>query len=82
MHVGRKNGFIDVQKFIYAWLIVAFHFGNATTDYLPGGASAVEFFVLTSGIFFFTGWEKKKQNIDVHRSGRMENPLHQIHRMR
>ena len=64
MHIGRKNGFIDVQKFIYAWLIVAFHFGNATTDYLPGGASAVEFFVLTSGIFFFTGWEKKKQNID------------------
>ena len=48
-----RNGFIDVQRFFYCWIIVLLHFYIDTRAYFMGGGSAVEFYILISGVFFF-----------------------------
>lgn len=58
-----RSGIIDVQKFCYAWLIVIFHIYSDTRRHFPGASTAVEFFMLVAGVFFFRSWQKRKVNL-------------------
>jgi len=53
-----RNSFIDYAKFLFAIMIVLFHFGNG---YCPGGRVAVEGFFMFSGYFMMKSIEKRKQ---------------------
>lgn len=58
-----KIGSIDVYKFFFSLIVCFYHFYNVVSPnpHLPLGDAAVEFFVIASGVFFFMGWERKKQ---------------------
>ena len=56
----QRNGFIDVLKFLFSIVIVIFHYYSPKYSYLGMGYTAVEFFMITSGIFF---WNKYQQRI-------------------
>lgn len=58
-----RNGFLDIQKFFYAWIVVIFHFYTYTSEHLLGGVGAVDFFFIASGVFFFAGYKKKTENM-------------------
>jgi peptidoglycan/LPS O-acetylase OafA/YrhL len=62
-----KNLDIHFFKFYYAWIIVLFHLGSSTAISCDGGFYAVEFFLLTAGVFFFLGYEKQcaKSRLDT-----------------
>lgn len=62
---SKRNGFIDVQKFFYAWIIVIFHFYDYTREHFMGGGSSVEFFLIASGAFFFAGYKRKTEKISA-----------------
>lgn len=64
MNMGR-NGFIDIQKFFYAWIIVIFHFYSFTHEHFQGGGTSVEFFLIVSGAFFFAGYKRRTENISA-----------------
>lgn len=56
---SSRNGFIDIQKFVYACIIVLLHFYAYTGEHFPGGGHAVDFFLISSGAFFFAGYKRK-----------------------
>lgn len=56
---SRRNPAIDLWKFIYCWFIVFYHICRALDGQLSAGRFGVEFFLLTAGVFFFQGLEKK-----------------------
>lgn len=51
----KRNGYIDITKFIFAILIMLFHFGS---DVLKGGYLAVEGFFMITGFFMMKSVEK------------------------
>ncbi len=58
----KRNGAVDVCKFLCSIVIALFHFSNsAPRVYFPHGNIGVEFFVLVSGVYFFYGWERMKR---------------------
>lgn len=73
-----RNGFVDIQKFFYAWIVVILHFYSYTSEHLLGGGSAVEFFLIASGAFFFAGYKKKTENMGVEE--RLNYPVQFIRR--
>lgn len=60
---AARNGFIDIQKFFYAWIIVIFHFYEYTHEHFEGGGTSVEFFLIVSGAFFFAGYKRRFDGI-------------------
>ena len=70
-----RNGFIDVQRFFYCWIIVLLHFYIDTRAYFMGGGSAVEFYILISGVFFFRSFSKKKTKILASKASLDSYPL-------
>lgn len=65
-----RNGFIDIQKFFYAWIVVIFHFYEYTHEHLMGGGASVEFFLIASGAFFFASYQRKAAGLCAeNRSG-------------
>lgn len=60
-----RIGSVDVYKFFFSWVICFYHFYNAVSPnpYFPMGETVVELFVLISGVFFYMGWEKTKENV-------------------
>lgn len=64
---SRRNGVIDLYKFYYSLLIVVFHIYSDTRRHLQGAGTAVEFFMLVAGVFFFRSWEKRKNSIHADR---------------
>lgn len=56
----QRNGFIDVLKFLFSIVIVIFHYYSPKYSYLGMGYTAVEFFMITSGIFFLEQIPAKK----------------------
>lgn len=65
-HTGR-NGFIDIQKFLYSWIIVFLHFYIYTREHFKGGGSSVEFFLIASGAFFYAGYQRKTATMEVEK---------------
>ncbi len=49
MRVEKRNGSIDLMKFVYAWFIVYYHFYFADHAHFISGRYAVEFFLLAAG---------------------------------
>lgn len=62
-----RNGFVDIQKFLYSWLIVILHFYIYTREHFGGGGHAVEFFLISSGAFFYAGYKRKTASLDADR---------------
>lgn len=60
-----RNGFIDIQKFFYAWIVVIRHFYTYTREHLKGGGSTVEFFLIVSGAFFFASYKKRTEEMGI-----------------
>lgn len=58
-----RNPSIDIYKFFASLMIAIFHFYGRSTprEHFPLGGVIVEFFVLTSGVFFYSKWERVKQ---------------------
>lgn len=50
-----RNGAIDLYRFVFCWLVMFFHFDQ---KHFPLGKIGVEFFVLVSGFYFFSKWER------------------------
>ncbi|MCQ2531167.1 MAG: acyltransferase family protein [Saccharofermentans sp.] len=46
---AKRNGFVDLQRFIFAIIIVLFHSENYRKSIMPNGYIAVEFFLVLSG---------------------------------
>ena len=63
MNKSMRNGFIDVQKFFYAWIVVVFHFYLYTREHFMGGATSVEFFLIVSGAYLFSGFERNTEGL-------------------
>lgn len=61
---ASRNGFIDVQKFLYSWIIVFLHFYIYTREHFEGGGSSVEFFLIASGAFFYAGYQRKATTME------------------
>lgn len=58
-HPARGHNYnIDIAKLMYAWCVVLCHFYSDTYIYFGNGRFAVEFFLITAGIFFFKAWER------------------------
>lgn len=59
-----RIGSVDVYKFFFSWIICFYHFYNAVSPnpHFPMGETVVELFVLISGVFFYMGWERTKEN--------------------
>lgn len=57
----QRNGFIDVLKFLFSIVIVIFHYYSPKYSYLGMGYTAVEFFMITSGIFFWNKYQQRRQ---------------------
>lgn len=55
----KRNGYIDVIKFIFAIIIAEFHFN---TGLFPGGRVAVEGFFIITGFLMMRSIEKSKQS--------------------
>lgn len=55
-NTGQRNSFLDIIKFVFAVLIVLFHFGRG---FVPGGRVAVEGFFMISGYFMMKSIERK-----------------------
>lgn len=60
-----RNGFVDIQKFLYSWIIVILHFYIETHEHFGGGGHAVEFFLISSGAFFYAGYKRKTASLDA-----------------
>ena len=58
----KRNGYVDVMKLIFAFMIADFHFG---TGFLPGGYLAVEAFFMVSGFFMMKSMERISQSEPV-----------------
>lgn len=56
----RRIYSIDIEKFMYAWVILAFHYLYSP---IRGGFFAVDFFLLVSSVFFFQSSEKHLRDI-------------------
>lgn len=57
----KRNGAVDVYKFIFCWMIAFLHFyGNG--KHFPRGDLGVEFFVIISGVYFFDACMKLDKN--------------------
>lgn len=56
----QRNLNIDLMKFLYSWFIVFYHFYSSTSSHFISGRYAVEFYLLTAGIFFFQAWERSE----------------------
>ncbi len=58
-----RNPAIDIYKFFFSLMIAIFHFYGRSTprEHFPLGGVIVEFFVLASGVFFYSKWERTKQ---------------------
>ena len=58
-----RNPSIDIYKFFFSLMIAIFHFYGRSTprEHFPLGGVIVEFFVLASGVFFYSKWERVKQ---------------------
>ncbi len=57
MGVEKRNGSIDVMKFVYAWFVTYYHFYFDTHAHFISGRYAVEFFLLAAGSYFFRAME-------------------------
>ena len=53
-----KNLDIQLFKFLYACVIVIYHLAGSTAIACPGGYYAVDYFLLTAGLFLFLTFEK------------------------
>lgn len=69
----ERNAVVDLQKFYYSCMIVLFHIYVDTKRHFPGAGTAVEFFVLVAGVFFFRSWDRKK--CELNEEERLEYPL-------
>lgn len=63
----KRNGMIDVIKFISCLFIVMFHFNiyTETKEYFSGGKFGVEVFCMIAGVFFFQKYLKRENTITV-----------------
>lgn len=59
-YMKSKNNDIQLFKFLYCWIIVLYHLEHDTSGVAcPGGSFGVEYFLLSSGIFLFMGFERQ-----------------------
>ena len=64
-----QNNDIQFFKFLYCWVIVCYHLKNDTSGITcPGGSFGVEYFLMSSGIFLFSAFERQKD------AGRIQTP--------
>ncbi|MBO5261581.1 MAG: acyltransferase [Clostridia bacterium] len=56
---GKRNGYIDLIKFLFAIMIADYHFRSG---FLPGGFLAVEGFFMISGYFMMKSIEKSDKS--------------------
>ena len=56
----KRNGLIDVIRFVFAGIIVMFHFYNGGEKHFFGGKFGVEFFCILSGFLFYMAWDRKQ----------------------
>jgi len=52
----ERNGLIDIMRLVFTLLVVMFHFYSRDKRHFSGGALGVEFFVILSGVFFYSSW--------------------------
>lgn len=57
----KRNYTIDLMKFGMAIIVAYYHFYLATSKHFIGGGFAVEFFLLTAGVFFFAKLERETE---------------------
>ena len=63
--LNGRNHSIDFFKFLYSWVIVFYHFFRTTTGTWLGGYFAVEYYLLSGGIFLFFAYEKQEEKNTV-----------------
>lgn len=56
-----RNRSLDLFKFLYSWVIVYYHLLCSTTGAVRGGFFAVDFYLLTAGLFLFLSFEKQEE---------------------
>lgn len=61
-----RNTNIDFLKFLYSLAIVFYHFYSETSLHFISGRYAVEFFLITAGIFFFKTWRRNEDPPPPH----------------
>ena len=49
----ERNGFIDILKFLFSVVIVIFHYFSPQYTYFGMGYTAVEGFMIISGVYFY-----------------------------
>lgn len=68
-YMKSKNNDIQLFKFLYCWIIVLYHLEHDTSGVAcPGGSFGVEYFLLSSGIFLFMGFERQQN------AGKLQTP--------
>lgn len=68
-YMKSKNNDIQLFKFLYCWIIVLYHLEYDTSGVAcPGGSFGVEYFLLSSGIFLFMGFERQQN------AGKLQTP--------
>lgn len=55
---SQRNLNIDLLKFVYAWMLVFYHFYSETSLHVKQGRMAVEYFLIVAGVFFFMAYER------------------------
>ena len=63
--VKQRNCTIDCLKFLFAWVVVLFHFYGPTHKHFIGGFIAVEYFLLVASVFVYEKHEKMENDILV-----------------
>ena len=57
-----RNGFVDILRIVFAFLVVEFHFWGSGEGAYHLGKLGVEFFVILSGFFFFSSYSRQIWN--------------------
>lgn len=61
---NNRNGAMDFLKFVFSIEIAIYHFYDGGKHF-PGGAYAVSFFALASGIYFFDSYMRRASSVDT-----------------
>ena len=65
-----KNNDIQFFKFVYSCVIVLYHLASSTSIRFRGGYCAVEYFLLTAGMFLFLSFERGEERGNLASPGK------------
>jgi len=65
MAVGKKsrNGLADIMRLVFALIVMMFHFYSSGEKHFHGGFFGVEYFVILSGLLFFSAWDRERSTL-------------------